>query len=49
MITDDKIIEFFCTVDEFSNNFDSELEKNLLSTSGKQRRRRARRPCPTAR
>ena len=40
MITDDKITEFFCTVDEFSKNFDFELEKNLLSASGKQRRRR---------
>ena len=40
MITDDKITEIFCTVDEFSKNFDSELEKNLLSASGKQRRRR---------
>jgi hypothetical protein len=27
-------------VDEFSKHFDSELEKNLLSASGKQRRRR---------
>ena len=27
-------------MDEFSKNFDSELEKNLLSASGKQRRRR---------
>ena len=34
MITDDKITEIFCTVDEFSKNFDSELEKNLLSASG---------------
>ena len=49
MITDDKITEIFCTVDEFSKYFDSELEKNLLSASGKQRRRRIRRPCPTAR
>ena len=40
MITDDKITEIFCTVDEFSKNFDFELEKNLLSASGKQRRRR---------
>ena len=29
MITDDKITEIFCTVDEFSKNFDSELEKKL--------------------
>ena len=40
MITDNKITEIFCTEDEFSKNFDSELEKNLLSASGKQRRRR---------
>ncbi len=40
MITDDKNTEIFCTEDEFSKNFDSELEKNLLSASGKQRRRR---------
>ena len=40
MITDDKITEIFCTVDEFSKNFDFELEKNLLSASSKQRRRR---------
>ena len=40
MITDDKITEIFCTVDEFSKNFDSELEKNLLSASSRQRRRR---------
>ena len=35
MITDYKITEIFCAVDEFSKNFDSELEKNLLSASGK--------------
>ena len=40
MITDDKNTEIFCTEDEFSKNFDSELEKNLLSVSGNQRRRR---------
>ena len=40
MITDYKNTEIFCAVDEFSRNFDSEIEKNLLSASGKQRRRR---------
>ena len=40
MITDDKITEIFCTVDEFCKNFDSELGENLLSASGKPRRRR---------
>ncbi len=40
IITDDKITEIFCTVDEFSKNFDSELVKNLLSASCKQCHRR---------
>ena len=29
MITEDKVIEIFCIMDEFCNNFASECEKNL--------------------
>lgn len=30
MITEDKIIEIFCIIDEFCQNFASECEKNLV-------------------
>lgn len=30
MITEDKVIEIFCIMDEFCNKFASECEKNLL-------------------
>lgn len=30
MITEDKVIEIFCIMDEFCKNFASECEKNLL-------------------
>lgn len=29
MITEDKVIEIFCIMDEFCNNFASECEKNF--------------------
>lgn len=44
MITEDKVIEIFCIIDEFCKNFDSELAKNLSLPSrdlnGKRRRNR---------
>lgn len=40
MTTDSKITEIFCATDEFCKNFYAEMEKNLLSTNGKARRRR---------
>ena len=30
MITEDKITEFFCIIDEFNKNFIAELEKKVL-------------------
>ena len=48
MITDYKITEIFCAVDEFNKYFDSEHEKNssrLLGSSVASARPR----CPTAR
>jgi len=42
MITEDKITEIFCATDEFSKEFDVEIENMpLLSSEGKARRRRA--------
>lgn len=42
MITGDKITEIFCATDEFSKNFDEEIENMpLLGSRGKSRRRRA--------
>ena len=42
MITDYKITEIFCATDEFSKNFDEEIENMpLLTSDGKTRRRRA--------
>ena len=42
MITNDKIIEIFCTTDEFSKKYEEEIENMpLLSSEGKVRRRRA--------
>ena len=41
MITDDKITEIFCVVDEFCKEFDKEIDrKSLLSPNGKPRRYR---------
>ena len=41
MITEDKVTEIFCIIDEFDKNFESELKKNLLPvTDGKQHRNR---------
>jgi hypothetical protein len=43
MITKDKVIEIFCIIDEFTKNFNSELEKNLFlpsSSDGSKRHRR---------
>ncbi len=41
MITKDKVTEIFCIIDEFDENFDLELKKNLLPvTDGKQHRNR---------
>lgn len=42
MITKDKITEIFYVIDEFSKNFDAEIEKQpLLTNNGKVRRRRS--------
>jgi len=42
MITADKITEIFCTIDDFSKEFDAEMAKKpILSNSGKPRRRRS--------
>ena len=41
MITNDKIIEIFCATDEFSKEFEEEIENMpLLSSEGNPRRRR---------
>ena len=41
MITEAKITEIFCAIDEFDKNFDKEMSKHaLISSSGKQRRHR---------
>ena len=41
MITNDKIIEIFCATDEFSKEFEEEIENMpLLSSEGTPRRRR---------
>lgn len=41
MITNDKVTEFFCIIDEFDKNFDIELKKNLLPvTDGRKHRNR---------
>lgn len=44
MITEDKVIEIFCVIDEFCKNFDAEMNKNLLkglpSSDGKCHRNR---------
>lgn len=41
MITKDKVTEIFCVLDEFSKNFDVEIQKNALTcTDGKRRRNR---------
>ena len=43
MITKDKVIEIFCIIDEFTKNFNTELEKNLFlpsSSDGSKRHRR---------
>ncbi len=49
MITNNKIIEIFCAIDEFCKNFDAEIEKNLLKglpkSDGKQRRNRKGQMC----
>ena len=33
MITEDKIIQIFCIIDEFNKNFNAELDKNLFLPS----------------
>ena len=41
MITEDKITEIFCAVDEFCKEFDKEVDKkSLMSSDGKPRRYR---------
>lgn len=44
MITEDKVTEIFCVIDEFCKKFEAEMEKNLLtglpSPDGKRHRRR---------
>lgn len=41
MITDNKITEFFCAVDEFYKEFDKQMDrKSLWSSKGKPRRYR---------
>ena len=41
MITEDKITEIFCAVDEFCKEFDKEVDKkSLMSSEGKHRRYR---------
>ena len=41
MITNDKITEIFCAVDEFFKEFDKEVDKkSLMSSDGKPRRYR---------
>ena len=41
MITEDKITEIFCAVDEFCKEFDKEVDKkSLISSDGKPRRYR---------
>jgi len=40
MVTDYEITEIFCAADEFCKKFNNELEKNLISGTGKPRRRR---------
>ena len=38
MITEDKITEIFCAVDEFCKEFDKEVDKkSLMSSEGKPR------------
>ena len=39
MITDDKVTEIFCAVDEFCKEFDKQIDKKfLMSSDGKARR-----------
>ncbi len=33
MISEDKIIDFFCIINEFNKNFNAELDKNLFLPS----------------
>ena len=40
MITKDKITEIFCILDEFSKNFDAEMQNHSLLTSSQKSRRR---------
>lgn len=41
MITMDKVIEFFCIINEFDKNFEFELKKNIFPvTDGKRHRNR---------
>ncbi len=39
MISEDKVTEIFCIMDEFCKNFASECEKNLLLTDKDHRHR----------
>lgn len=39
MITEDKVIEIFCVMDEFCKNFASECDKNLLLEDKEHRHR----------
>ena len=32
MITEDKVTEIFCVIDEFYKNFEAEMDENLLKT-----------------
>ena len=40
MITKDKITEIFCILDEFSKNFDAEMQHHSLPTGSPKARRR---------
>ncbi|RRD58071.1 IS982 family transposase, partial [Tannerella forsythia] len=40
MITKDKITEIFCILDEFSKNFDEEIQNHSLPTDSQKPRRR---------
>ncbi|RRD57552.1 IS982 family transposase, partial [Tannerella forsythia] len=40
MITKDKITEIFCILDEFSKNFDAEMQNHSLPTGSPKARRR---------
>ena len=42
MISKDKITEIFCTIDDFTQVFEQSLEKRLISTGKKTRKRKFR-------